>query len=164
MLAFRGRSKDTTKLKGKPIKEGYKNWVLADHGYVWGWLWHSVKVGTENSKAPLDKRIPAVLPDTQRMILRLALLLNTNIDYTLYLDNLFMSIPLTKALQKASIGVCGTTRKSSKGLPRWLDDLKRENRELIWDSAVGVIEDGVLCFVWQDNTAVLGKNAPLEAS
>lgn len=36
MLAFRGRFKDTTKLKSKPIKEGYKNWVLADHGYVWG--------------------------------------------------------------------------------------------------------------------------------
>jgi hypothetical protein len=39
MLAFRGRTVHTTKLKNKPIKEGYKNWVLADHGYAWNWLW-----------------------------------------------------------------------------------------------------------------------------
>jgi hypothetical protein len=37
MLAFRGRSKDITKLKNKPIGEGFKNWVLAEHGYVWNW-------------------------------------------------------------------------------------------------------------------------------
>jgi hypothetical protein len=98
------------------------------------------------------------------MILRLALLLDTNVDYIFYLDNLFMSIPLAKVFKEISIGVTGTTRKSSKGLPRWLDDLKRENRELIWDSAVGVIENGVLCFVWQDNNAVLGKNALLKIS
>jgi hypothetical protein len=35
ILAFRGRSHDTTKLKNKPIGEDFKNWVLADHGYVW---------------------------------------------------------------------------------------------------------------------------------
>lgn len=138
--------------------------MLAEHGYVWSWLWHSIKIGTENSKASLDSRIPKVLPDTQRMIMRLALLLDTSVDYILYLDNLFMSIPLAKALKEVSIGVTGTTRKSSKGLPRWLDNLKRENRQLIWDSAVGVIEDGILCFVWQDNNEVLGKNSPLEVS
>jgi hypothetical protein len=81
------------------------------------------------------------------MILRLALLLDTNIDYILYLNNLFMSIPLAKALKEASISVIRTTRKSLKGLSRWLDNLKRENRELIWDSAVSIIENGVLYFV-----------------
>jgi hypothetical protein len=38
MLAFRGRSKDTTKLPNKPISKGFKNWVLAEHRYVWNWL------------------------------------------------------------------------------------------------------------------------------
>ncbi len=32
MMAFRGRTMHTTKLKNKPIKEGYKNWLCADHG------------------------------------------------------------------------------------------------------------------------------------
>jgi hypothetical protein len=34
MLAFWGRTMHTTKLKNKPIKEGYKNWLLAEHGYA----------------------------------------------------------------------------------------------------------------------------------
>ncbi|MFL5661999.1 MAG: hypothetical protein ACJ8BW_11720 [Ktedonobacteraceae bacterium] len=39
MVAFRGRTKHTTKLKNKPIKEGFKVWALAEHGYIWSWLW-----------------------------------------------------------------------------------------------------------------------------
>jgi hypothetical protein len=37
MLAFRRRFKDVTKLKNKPINEGFKNWVLTEHGYIWNW-------------------------------------------------------------------------------------------------------------------------------
>jgi hypothetical protein len=64
MLAFRGRSKDTTWIKGKLIKEGYKNWVLAEHGYVWSWLWHSIVKGTEGALGLRDSRIPEVLLDS----------------------------------------------------------------------------------------------------
>ena len=31
----------------KPIKEGYKVWVLGDGGYVYDWLWHSHVDGPE---------------------------------------------------------------------------------------------------------------------
>ena len=48
MIAFRGRTVHTTKLKNKPISEGYKVWVLADHGYTWTWRWHSNQLGTED--------------------------------------------------------------------------------------------------------------------
>jgi hypothetical protein len=41
MLPFSGRSEDTVKIKNKPIKEGFKVWVLADQGYVYNWLWFS---------------------------------------------------------------------------------------------------------------------------
>jgi hypothetical protein len=34
-------------MKNKPISEGYKIWVLADYGYVWDWLWHSLQDGPE---------------------------------------------------------------------------------------------------------------------
>jgi Transposase IS4 len=34
MVAFQGRSKDTVKLKGKPIDTGYKMWCIGDHGYI----------------------------------------------------------------------------------------------------------------------------------
>ena len=38
MIAYRGRSSHKVKLPNKPIKEGYKVWVLDDVGYVYDWL------------------------------------------------------------------------------------------------------------------------------
>jgi len=38
MIPYQGRSNHTVKLKNKPISEGYKVWVLGDHGYVYNWL------------------------------------------------------------------------------------------------------------------------------
>ena len=35
MIAYRGRSVNKIKLPKKPIKEGYKVWVLGDAGYVY---------------------------------------------------------------------------------------------------------------------------------
>ena len=35
MISYRGRSVDKIKLLNKPIKEGYKVWVLGDAGYVY---------------------------------------------------------------------------------------------------------------------------------
>ena len=118
MLAFRGRSKDITKFKNKPISEGFKNWVLAEHGYVWNWEWHSVDKGSEGAREPLDSRIPEELPETQRIIIKLTLTLPIGThDFILYLDNLCTSLPLTKAIKKTSIGVTGTTRKNTKSTP-----------------------------------------------
>jgi hypothetical protein len=86
--------------------------------YAWNWLWHSNEDGTEGSQKPRDSRIPEVLPETQRLIMRLACSLPTNeLDFTLYLDNLFTSVPLAQALKDASIGMTGITRKNSKGIP-----------------------------------------------
>jgi hypothetical protein len=106
--------------------------------------------------------------------MRLALTLPTNeLDFTLYLDNLFTSVPLAQALKEASIGMTGTTRKNSKGIPQWMLELKQKNREFIWDSALGKVCGGrkpsqckegmdpkdpdVLVFLWQDNNSVIGK-------
>jgi Transposase IS4 len=35
MIAYRGRTIDKVKLLNKPIKEGYKVWVVGDHDYVY---------------------------------------------------------------------------------------------------------------------------------
>jgi hypothetical protein len=158
MLAFRERSHNTTKLKNKPIGEGFKNWVLADHEYVWKWEWHSMKYGSESAREPLNSRIPKELPETQRIIMRLALALPADsLNYILYLDNLFTSLPLAKALKEASIGMTGTTRKNTKETPPWLLELKQKNKELVWNSALDKIVKGILIFLWQDNNAVIGK-------
>jgi hypothetical protein len=38
MISFGGNSSHTVKIRNKPIKEGFKVWVLGDKGYVWYWL------------------------------------------------------------------------------------------------------------------------------
>jgi hypothetical protein len=106
--------------------------------------------------------------------MRRACSLPTNeLDFTLYLDNLFTSVSLAQALKDASIGMTGTTYENSKGMPQWMIDMKQKNREFIWDSACGNICGGrkpseckegesprdpdMLVFLWQDNNSVIGK-------
>ena len=38
MKAFTGLSAYTIKMLDKPIKEGYKMWAVADHGYTWHFM------------------------------------------------------------------------------------------------------------------------------
>jgi hypothetical protein len=47
MIPYRGKSDHTVKMKNKPISKGYKVWVLADHGYIWYFLWYSCVTGIE---------------------------------------------------------------------------------------------------------------------
>jgi hypothetical protein len=51
------------------------------------------------------------------MRLRCSLPVETH-DFMLYLDNFFISVPLAQALKAAFIGMTGTTRKNSKGIPQ----------------------------------------------
>jgi hypothetical protein len=47
MKPFRGRTLHKTKVKDKPVKEGYKQWVLACAGYVIAFIFHSGSDGNE---------------------------------------------------------------------------------------------------------------------
>ena len=38
----------TYKVENKPIDEGYKTWMVAQHGYTLTWLWHSKQSGPED--------------------------------------------------------------------------------------------------------------------
>jgi hypothetical protein len=42
------------------------------------------------------------------------------------------------------------------GVPEELIKLKNKNQALIWNSTFSKIVNGVNCFLWQDNNAVLG--------
>ena len=77
--------------------------------------------------------------------------------YTLYLDNLFPSIPLAVALGKLGIGVMSTARVNTLGLPSSLIQLKRGKEVLEWGHLRIAIIKRILCFLWQDNNRVLGK-------
>ncbi len=45
MLPFCGRSPHVTKVPGKPHPNGFKVWTLADHGYMYDWLYFSGSAG-----------------------------------------------------------------------------------------------------------------------
>jgi hypothetical protein len=102
MLPFRGRSEDTVKMKNKPIKEGFKVWVLADLGYVYNWLWfggHKNKgaeiIRKKNWKYPLDNEgTTASFAPTFAVIIHLAQLLAASSTrvFVLVLDNLFLNL------------------------------------------------------------------------
>jgi len=49
MKAFYGRSSHTVKMKDKPISKGFKTWSVADHGYVWHFIFHSGSEGMTKS-------------------------------------------------------------------------------------------------------------------
>jgi hypothetical protein len=50
----------------------------------------------------------------------------------------------------------GTTRKNAQDIPSWLIKLKEHNRGLVWNSAMAEIVEHTLCFLSQDNNAILG--------
>ena len=41
MIPFQGRTKHSIKIRGKPIKEGFKMWCLGFKGYIWTFSFHS---------------------------------------------------------------------------------------------------------------------------
>ena len=167
MIAYRGRTLHTIKIKNKPISEGYKVWVLAEAGYVWTWLWHSKVEGPK--KLPKESTrlfylpiplLPIPLAPTFALVLRLAKEVQEWYDsqriFTVFLDNLFLNVEVAQALLVLGFLYIGTTRKNAKGIPQQLLDLKQHNRALVWNSCIGVVVYSVLCFLWQDNNAVLG--------
>jgi hypothetical protein len=132
MSAYRERTSHTTKLKNKPIKEGYKMWALAEHGYIWSWLFYSLRDGTERIREARDPAIPTDMNPTHTMVMKLAMELPyKEYNYVLYLDNLFTSVPLLNALEKLKIGATGTTRKNSQRISPYLLSLKQNNRDLV---------------------------------
>jgi hypothetical protein len=51
-----------------------------------------------------------------------------------FLDNLFLNVPVARALLFLSILCTGTTRKNALGFPDWLVDIKNKNTALVWNS------------------------------
>jgi Transposase IS4 len=170
MVAFKGQSRHIIKIKNKPINTGYKLWCINDHGYIWSWLFHSrvddVKTFTKSQQTrwpqlsvdsagnPIIQS--ALLAPTFALILHLASQLPTGLRFCVYLDNLFLNIPVAQCLLAMSIYYIGTTRKRAIDVPKRLQSYLDNNSELLWDSTVAEVVDGnTLCFIWQDNKPVI---------
>jgi Transposase IS4 len=98
------------------------------------------------------------MADTQTLVLSLAKSLPDLVkDYTLYLDNLFPSIPLAVELGKLGIEIMSTARVTTLELSSSLIQLKCGKEILEWGHLRVAIIKRILCFLWQDNNWMLGK-------
>ena len=143
MVAFNGCSKDTVKLKGKPIDTGYKLWCIGDHGYIWSWLFHSKKEGVETLEGGRQTSWPRLrstagqptemvsLAPTFALVLRLAEQLPKQLKFCIYLDNLFLNLSLAQCLLAKGIYCMSTTRKKADGFSSHLQTYFNNNSELL---------------------------------
>jgi hypothetical protein len=87
----------------KPIKQGYNIYGLADHGYIYNWVWSSRDKGYQR------KVLHPTLTNTSSLVRTLALSLPRRY-LTIYLDNYFTSVSLFSELRACGFGAVGTTR------------------------------------------------------
>jgi hypothetical protein len=149
MVKFKGRSKDTIRMREKPIKEGYKVFVLSEHGYTWAFLFSSRIMG------PVDLRPWANVwglgfSKTDQTVVQLAgSLPSREFSFNIFFDNLFSNIPLFHALRSLDIGATGTVRPNSREYPT---EFKFRGRGPIFphNTVSGLVRRDVLAVLWQD--------------
>jgi Transposase IS4 len=158
MIPYQGRSNHAVKLKNEPISEGYKVWVLGDHGYIYNWLWHSRENGPEGilkgglimqQKVPEGPSLIRLAP-TFTLVIQLAEHLHQQHPmriFCLFLDSLFLNINVAHALLALNVCCISTTRKNAPGFPDWLIKLKEHNQGLVWNSTLAKINGYMLCFL-----------------
>jgi hypothetical protein len=132
----------------KPIKQGYKIYGLADHGYIYNWIWSLREKGYQNMVLHPN------LTNTGFLVRNLALSLPRRY-LTIYLDNYFTSVPLFSELRACNFGAVGTTRPY-KLFPPDLSTIKnRFAKKLEWNTLLATVVQDTLCLAWQDNNIVL---------
>ena len=136
MIRCFGRSNHTYKMPSKPIKQGYKLFGIADHSYIYNWIWSSKVFSIEEVEA-FD-----TLTNTGALVRALVTtLLRTRI--TIYLDNYFTSVPLFTSLRSQKYSAVSTTRPHAM-FPEPLSRLKKEGTKLEWNTLLGQVVDNTL--------------------
>lgn len=118
---FMSRAKETVNIPSKPTPEGFKIWVLGNHGYILDWLFHA------RGKGPLTlddywTRCRG-FPATQSVVFELFLQEGIQQDsrHIVWLDNLFTLVRLLSRLRDSGFGAAGTVR-TTKSRADWLVD------------------------------------------
>ncbi|CAH1974181.1 unnamed protein product [Acanthoscelides obtectus] len=139
MIKFKGRSSLKQYLPKKPIKRGYKVWVLADKtGYCWNFEIYTGKVGNETEKN-LGARVVKSL--TAQVI---------NKNHRIYFDNFFSSVKLMQDLLDLKLFATATVNPNRKDLPKFSPDKSLKRGQYEWHTS----DIGVTAVKWRDKRAV----------
>jgi hypothetical protein len=90
-------------MPNKLIKQGYKLYGIADHRYIYSWIWSLKKYRLEGIL------LQEGLTNTGALVYALISTLPRS-GITIYIDNYFTSIPLFKSLYTKAYSAVGTTR------------------------------------------------------
>ncbi|CAG4935966.1 unnamed protein product [Parnassius apollo] len=138
MIKFKGRSYLKQYMPKKPVKRGYKVWMLcASSGYC---LKFDVYTGkAEKVEKNLGARV--VLDFTQDLQSK---------TYKFYFDNYFNSYVLQHELKLRKIMACGTVNNTRKFLP----ELKEDNAMIRGDFDWRMSNENILYLKWKDDRTV----------
>ena len=153
-----GRSSETVKMRGKPIKSGFKIWALGDHGYTYAFIPHSnahTWYHLESYKRDFNYHAAVVAYLANELPRNLTESFHCA-QFCMYMDNLFSTPPLFRYLRERGVGAVGTVRSNAKNLPKNVALRGKQNLCLNWNELGSVTyEDGkVLALIWIDNAPV----------
>lgn len=139
MIKFKGRSSLKQYMPKKPIKRGYKLWMLADKsGYV---VKFEVYTGKVSDMRELDLGGSVVKRLTEELVGK---------HHSVYIDNFFVNYFLMEDLKDNDIYACGTIRVDRKYLPSFKPTSSMERGENEWF----VSNNKVIATKWIDNKPV----------
>ncbi|XP_063224514.1 piggyBac transposable element-derived protein 4-like [Bacillus rossius redtenbacheri] len=140
MVKFKGRSSLKQYMRDKPIKRGYKSWMLCDESS------YNLKFDIYTGKTLGATEVGLGAKVVQNLLSGLE-----GCHHIVFMDNYFSSYDLFSNLKsKSEIYACGTINPRRKHLPALKDEKQLERGE--FDCRVS--EDGVAVYRWKDNKAV----------
>ncbi|XP_050465086.1 piggyBac transposable element-derived protein 4-like [Cataglyphis hispanica] len=139
MIKFKSRSSIKQYLSKKPVKRGYKLWVLADKsGYCYRFDVYTGKVGNQVTKNLGEKIVNTLTSDLVEN------------EHRVYFDNYFTSVNLLEILKSKQINACGVVNKMRKYLPSFSINMKNRGE---YESFIS--DTGIMATKWIDNKAVI---------
>jgi len=155
MLRFTGCSIHITKMPNKPVEQGYKIFALADKGYVWDFHPYSNALGLDPVSSEVNSLDPSY-SETTKMVLELARhlrLKHRSLEWRIYMDNYFSSVPLFLELRKMGVGACGIVKSNLKGFPSEFKEVNKKSK-LDYHFKTGVVKEDVGVLIWMDSAPV----------